>query len=338
VLCLRYSRAAQETAQARNRSVGEPAEGSLPKVLLKPEGRTGLAVKGLMRLRCVSQPNGCLQSCASSTAVPRLSVRIHVAPCIASFLGLGKGKRSQKDRNKQTNTNERKKRKKLFLLFEKKSSHKKEAPLLATAGAACTAARNTENRSSNLRPPVTRDKLGSALRTCKRHAAGTHRLRRQPSGPKRWCLAARHCGHSGAMMGSLGRLLLLSLPLVAAALCCPGLSSRSASESPPAAFACILLRAVRSVALESCRPPFMVVRVTGGCRLSTNNLYRLSVPVRFRFFRPLAPAAGHSAHAPSPFFHSPLLSREERATTWGRLCSTASQRAIVERLRIFFVQ
>lgn len=173
-----------------------------------------------MRLRCVSQSGvSCCVSKAARAAPQSLSsVWIHVAPSIARHRL--KKKKKKKRRGHQSACTRRK------------------PP--CTVGAACTA-RPEESEIEQ------RETVGSVLRTCKRHAAGTHRLRLQSSGPKRWtggaALWALRCdaGEFGAVTVAVCCLL------VATAFAAPG-SPRGAHPTPPSGLHISCCNALRGVA------------------------------------------------------------------------------------------
>jgi hypothetical protein len=134
-----------------------------------------------MRLRCVSQSGvSCCVSKAARAAPQSLSsVWIHVAPSIARH-------RLKKKKKKEEGT---------------KVPAQEESPLVLSAPRAQRARRNPKSNNEKL------------LALCSVRASVTQP---EPTGyvfslaAPNAGLAAQHCGHSGAMLGSLGRLLLLS--------------------------------------------------------------------------------------------------------------------------------
>jgi len=171
-----------------------------------------------MRLRCVSQSSaGCCVSKAARAAPQSLSsVRIYVAPSIARHCLKKTSKQKQKKKEEGT-----------------KVPAQEESPPVLPAPRAQHARRNPKSNK--------RENVGSVLRTCKRHAAGTHRLRLQSSGPKRWAggaaLWALWCdaGEFEAVTAAVCCLL------VATAVAAPG-SPRGAHPTPPFWIAHILLQ------------------------------------------------------------------------------------------------
>jgi hypothetical protein len=171
-------------------------------------------VKGLYAVKMrepVRRKLLCLQSCASSTAVPQL----RMDPCCPLHRASSFEKKKKKKRR-----------------GHQSACTRRKPP--CTVGAACTA-RPEESEIEQ------RETVGSVLRTCKRHAAGTHRLRLQSSGPKRWtggaALWALRCdaGEFGAVTVAVCCLL------VATAFAAPG-SPRGAHPTPPLWIAHILLQ------------------------------------------------------------------------------------------------
>jgi hypothetical protein len=138
-------------------------------------------VKGLYAVKMrepVRRKLLCLQSCASSTAVPQL----RMDPCCP----LHRASSFEKKKKKEEGT---------------KVPAQEESPLVLSAPRAQHARRNPKSNNEKL------------LALCSVRASVTQP---EPTGyvfslaAPNAGLAAQHCGHSGAMLGSLGRLLLLS--------------------------------------------------------------------------------------------------------------------------------